>query len=187
MKEEWDRWLKGLQNVTDEDMCAALVDTDLKIDSDKFNFAFSGITVPEFFSNLPDEVIRNNAGFSSHCDVSTLESFSTIKSFSIFIIKGYIAFLYMRSDTLEKGLERLPEKSALSPYRNFFSKSNPKTPAQHIRNALAHGHISINRDKKKLEFIDGDWSALIGFETFDNFCNEIKRFYIQAYKSKKNA
>ena len=149
MKEEkinWEQEIASLKQVQNTDLKKAIKALNLKIDSDKFQFAFAGISIPDSFSKICNEAIRETLSK----DIPD-EGIEVCKAFGFFIIKPYIAFLYMRSKTLENALksDNIGNNSPLKSFSEFFSKTDDGTIGQHIRNALAHGHIEVNRESKK--------------------------------------
>jgi len=178
---DWDKIVESLDSITNECLKREIKNLNISIDLDKFNFAFSAITVPEIFSNIPNEII---------CQVTGVQADpSDMKAFSLFIIKGYIAFLYMRSDVIEKKLKKnnISTKSCIYQFSNLLSHDSESTVGQRIRNSLAHGGIFVDRKTAKFKFQDGNsWTSQISFENFDAICNHIKRFYLCAYEVQYN-
>lgn len=176
MNIEWSKEIEELEKVEDLDIQEEIKKLNISIDSDKFNFAFSGISIPESFANIDNNSIKKTLSIEIPD-----EGIEQVKSFGLFIIKPYIAFLYMRSETIEQRIDEIDNNSPLKPFADFFSRRREKTPGQHIRNALAHGTLKVNRESGKLDITDRNWSSSITLVELDQLCNQIKRFYINAY------
>ena len=184
MNPHWEDKLTCLEKITDVQLLYALKEMHIDIPLDKYRFAFSAICVPEIFSNISEDEILRAGGYPKEFASGVNE----VKSYSFFIIKGYISFLYMRSDVIEKRLNKnnISKNSPLYAFSEILSHDKKcPTPGQRIRNALAHGGIEVDRDEGKLVFNDLQWTSKISFKTFDGFCNQIKRFYLCLFEASK--
>jgi hypothetical protein len=109
----------------------------------------------------------------------------------VFFFRAYTAFVFMRSEHLERGLDGVPDDSPIRPFRDFFRSGcrsrNDDTIAQHIRNALAHGTVEI-KNLSTVVFSDRDWHGEIALEQFvDGLCEQILRFYFAAFEANAGA
>lgn len=173
--------LVALEGIPDETLRRELRALDLGLDP-KFHLAFSSYGLTKFLSAVPSDVLlKTTQGIPG----PALEG---IRWSGALLFRAYTAFLYMRSDTLERRLDTLPTSSPLRPFRDFFRagshKKDEATPAQHIRNALAHGTFVISEDMSKVRFTDRSWSEeLTSSDVFDRLCHQVFRFYLAAFEA----
>lgn len=174
--------LKDLESVSDEDMLRSLSALDFCIDQEKYEMAFSLYGMTKYCSDM---------------DISELHKLfpaAEISRFrSVIVFRAYTTLVYMRSDTLERSLDKLSDNSSLGPFKRYFrSGKQPKeaTLAQKIRNSMCHGSFSI--DIKEISFWNGkvpgeDREKIDLSQFFDRFCPQIFRFYSMAFLAGKGA
>lgn len=177
--------LSMLNRVTDDDLRRELAKHNLRISDAKFDLAFSAYGVTRWISGLPNSVLSINAPHLPH------DQLDRIRWNAVFFFRAYTAFVFMRSEHLERGLDRIPDDSPIRPFRDFFRSGcrnrNDDTIAQHIRNALAHGTVEIENLSIAV-FHDRDWQGKIALSQFvDGLCEEIFRFYCAAFETRQGA
>lgn len=173
--------LKQLQSVSDEQLKEALRSNELSISENKFKLAFSSYGFTRWISGIPTDVLKQGAPPMPEAELDA------VRRRSVFLFSAYCAFVYMRSEQLEGGLDKITESSALWPFRVFFRRGRKNdggaTTAQHIRNSLSHGTFELSDNLQMISFVDKQWDAEIATKDFvDGFCDEVLRFYFAAYE-----
>lgn len=184
MNENLGSWLKRLQSVRDDELEKELRNYALagQINDKKYHLAFSSYGVMRWLSNLPLKILRYGAPGPETVPDTALNA---IRWDAVIMFAGYTAFVYMRSEHLEDGLNQIQEHSKLSVFRDFLSKKGGGgTNGQHIRNALSHGKFSTSDDLEEITFEDMDWKATIKVNDFMELCREVFRFYGAAFRAK---
>jgi len=191
MIENLQEWIVKLEQVSDDSLLNELGSESITIDEDKFAQAFSAFAFSEALARLEISAIH-----------STMPSWRDIPENEIernrwraaFIFRVYTTFVYMRSETLERGLDGVGENSPIRPFRDFFRTPKKKdltdTVARHIRNSICHGTFTISEDFKTVKFVDHptskeQWEASIDAKAvYSQLCEQVKRFYLRAYEVK---
>lgn len=154
---------------------------NLTIRESKYHHAFSCYGATKILSSLSNDTFSGN-------EPVPIEVLQGIRKTSVLILRGYIALVYMRSDTLENALDKVNEDSCLFPYKKFFRQGSKKnssdTLAQHIRNSLCHGSFEIQRGIDIL-FEDRDWKLKVNGNEFNTLCNFVFDFYTSAFEADK--
>ncbi|HXF88118.1 MAG TPA: hypothetical protein VNK48_07195 [Xanthobacteraceae bacterium] len=171
--------LKQLASVRDEELRREITNYNLAISDEKFHAVFSAYGLTRLLSGLDEKCLRGNVE-----DIPSQE-LEQIRRSGVLIFRAYVAFVMMRSDTLERRLDEVPVTSPLRPFRDFFRSGrrsqSDDTMAQHIRNAICHGTFSL-RDLSTVRFQDRDWVAEISAKDFfDGLCEQVFRFYECAF------
>jgi len=170
-----------MKAVASVDIQKEIARLDLNISEQKFQNAFSAIGVTKFLSQVSLDTLRLGG---EGLDDDGMEG---LRWNGIFMIWGYTAMVYMRSEHLESGLDGIPEDSALQPFKKYLRAGNLKrgegTYTQHIRNAFSHGTFKLSADLHTVTFVDHDWEGTFDTEEFlFGLCDEIFRFYYLAFQ-----
>lgn len=186
--------INSLLLLSDEDIRDQMRIYNLSINDTKYFQAFSAYGLTRLLSGLKQEYLKG--GLLSIPDYEL----ERIRWVGVFVFRAYTTFVYMRSDTLERNLDRVPLDSALRPFRDFFRKGSKDeggdTIAQHIRNSLSHGTFSISDDMQTVLFSDENpyksndaWQGQMMAKDFtEGLCAQIFRFYYLAFQvHKENA
>jgi hypothetical protein len=171
-----------LQSVTDNDLRQELNAYGLSISDDKFHNAFSAYGLSNFLSGTPLATLRANTNIPD-------AEMNGIRWNGVFILRGYISMVYMRSIHLERGLDNIPDSSPIYPFKRFFRSGSIRdgedTIAQHIRNAFAHGTFELSSNMQHITFNDKNWTASVQTSEFiDGLCEQVFRFYVAAFHVK---
>jgi hypothetical protein len=174
--------LKQLQSISDEKLIAELRRHGLSIPDEKLNMAFSSYGLTRWLSGVPLAILRQGAPPIPD------QELNVIRWRSVFIFRAYTAFVYMRSEHLERGLDNLSDDSCLLPFKRFFGSDSQRqsqvTIAQHLRNSLSHGSFILSHDLQTATFSDRQWQARISVQDFiDGLCDEVFRFYYAAFEA----
>lgn len=170
--------LVQLSAVSDDELRQALWQERLTISADKYTTAFSCIAVAYNLRTFDFEVR------TAPPDIPA-ESLRQNRQRASIIFLVFTALQYMRSEHLERGLDHVPEKSHLRPFRDIFragcAKQGEDTFAQHIRNSLAHGTFEVAQHKLEVIFQDRNWTATVGFDDLWELCRHVHRLYHEAF------
>lgn len=174
--------ISQLKKVSDDEIITSLKAYDLGITDSKFQMAFSTYGVTRWLSGLPLECLKFNA---PQIPESELDA---VRWRSVFVYRAYVVFVYMRSSHLERGLDKLDDNNALTPFKKFFRSGKKKdksdTVAQHVRNSLSHGTFELSNDLQNVIFIDQDWRCEFSVTDFiDDLCDQVHRLYACAYEA----
>ena len=174
--------LEKLQSVSDQALQQELKRINLKISETKRELAFSSYGFTRWLTH-PSVEDLSEIGPSLPSGMP-LDALDSIRQKSVFLFRGYIALVFMRSDHLECGLDDIGDGSPIAPFRDFFRsgsiKSGDDTIAQHLRNALSHGSVEFI-DSTTAGFIDRRWVGVISPSDFvHGLCEEVFRFYCAA-------
>lgn len=171
--------LERLESVQNNALKNEIDKLNLSIASGKFSNAFACYGVTKYLCN------EDIQGLKSNLKQITDSKMESIRWRSVFVFRAYTAFVYMRSDTLEKGLDNVDNSSSIKPFKDFFRsgshKNNEDTIAQHIRNSLCHGSFEFKENV--IIFSDRKWEAQISMNDFNSLCKQILRFYYRAYET----
>ncbi|MFZ6032215.1 MAG: hypothetical protein ACOYVE_02785 [Melioribacter sp.] len=174
--------IQKLNQVSDNKLKNELQKYKLSISIDKYNTAFSCFGVTKLLSGLDVDIVR---GGLKEIPAPYIEG---IRWSSIIVFRAYITFVYMRSDILERGLDRVDNSSCLKVYKEVFRagcrNKSEDTLAQHIRNSLCHGSFKISDDFNIIQFNDRKWNIHINVKEFDSLCYHIYRLYRLAFEVK---
>lgn len=154
----------------------------LQISEQKFQNAFSAIGAAKFLTRVSLDTLKLGG---EGLDDDGMEG---LRWNGIFMIWGYTAMVYMRSEHLESGLDKIPDDSVLQPFKKYLRVGSHKrgedTLAQHIRNAFSHGTFELSRDLHTVTFIDHEWVGSFDTEDFlFGLCDEVIRFYYAAFQN----
>lgn len=175
-----DPLVEELKTVTDDQLRFALSEYELSISDDKFHHAFSAYGLSNFLSGASLSTLASNTNIPG-------PAINAIRWNGVFVLRGYIAMVYMRSDHLERGLDNIPDPSPISPFKRIFRagsmQAGDDTIAQHIRNSFSHGSFELSDDMQFVTFTDRQWSAKVKMSTFINdFCEQVVRLYMIAFQ-----
>lgn len=180
----------AMSKVSDDELRDELRKYDLNISEEKYEIAFSAFGFSDWMSGICVDILKVGAPPVPETELNA------IRWRAVFTLRSYVAFVYMRSEHLENGLDKVLDGSPLRIYRDFFRKGSKNdggvTIAQHIRNALCHGTFELSNDLKIASFRDKHpstdkvWSAKISTKTFlDELCPQIRKLYFCAYETKR--
>jgi hypothetical protein len=171
-----------MKAVNSADLQDAIGQLGIQISEQKFQNAFSAIGVAKFLTRVSLDTLKLGG---EGLDDDGMEG---LRWNGIFMIWGYTAMVYMRSEHLECGLDKIPEDSVLQPFKKYLRTGSHKlgedTLAQHIRNAFSHGTFELSQDLHTVTFIDREWVRSFDTEDFlFGLCDEIIRFYYVAFQN----
>lgn len=172
--------ISDLSSVPTDIIMAELRKLEVDISDSKFHHVFSAYGLSNFISGAPLHVLRGNTETPD-------DEMNGIRWNGVFIIRGYVAMVLMRSNHLERGLDAIHEESPLIPFKKHLraGKRGEETITQHIRNAFSHGSYEFESNMQIITFQDRDWRASIKTSQFlDGLCEQVFRFYMAAYESK---
>ena len=171
--------LRQLSQSNDQDMRRELSDYKLAIDDFKYQVAFSSYGLANKINELPPSILQPGNTIPD-------PAIRGIQHSAVTLFVAYTAFVYMRSNHLEKGLDQVKDNSVLAVYKRIFrsgsQKRNEDTLAQHIRNSLCHGTFEIQQ--KEIIFTDYEWRLAISITKFIALCDQIYRLYQLAFEAK---
>jgi len=169
--------LDQLRAVSNDALRDALQDHKLTIGLGKFATAFQCIGTCHDLMDL-------DAPISRRTDASDLvQRGGRLRAAVIFM--AFSALCYMRSEHLERGLDHVPQDSALRPFRDIYRagciRAGEDTLVQHIRNAMTHGTFQL-LDGFEVRFVDRSWSETLSIPQLMELCEHVHRLYHEAFE-----
>ncbi len=169
--------LERLRAVSNEELRAALRSEHLGISDEKFATAFQCVGASHDLSrsdidfggppDLPAEVIRGHR----------------LRASVVFMT--FTTLCYMRSEHLERGLDKVSETTPLRAFRDIyragFMKHGEDTLVQHIRNSLAHGTFRLIH-APEIVFTDRGWQETLAVPQLMELCEHVHRLYHEAFR-----
>jgi len=171
--------LRRLQNVSDEHLKCGLKENQLEISEGKYSNAFSCYGVAGSIIKaapgalgIPEEMPRKNS--------------AAIQVVASTVFEAYTALVYMRSEHLERGLDKVADDSPLAPFRDAFrlgcQKRGDDSLVQHLRNALCHGTFDFDDNDPKIHFEDRGWELTVPYQDLIDLCLQVFRLYSRAFE-----
>lgn len=171
--------IETLASIPDQSIQSDIKQYGLKVTDTKYRLAFSAYGATKLLATLDVKTFSGGTPTPS-------EALSTIQYESTLVLRAYVALVYMRSETLERELDHIPDTAFIYPYKNLLrtgtKKDKSDTLAQHLRNSLCHGSFEV-RSNGYTQFTDQKWQATISNSEFLDLCHQIFRFYREAYPS----
>lgn len=187
MTTDLESWTNNFISINDDTLRNELRKLSFQINDAKFTQAFGFYGFSEVVARSDLSMIRSLLNVPSDVSNSDLDD---IRWRAAFVHRTYAAFVYMRSELMEKGLDSVEDSSPIRPFRDFFrsgpQKSNGDTIAQHIRNSLCHGSFTISSNLIHVEFEDRKWFAKVECQqVYHGLCEQVKRLYLRAFEVTK--
>lgn len=174
--------LEQLASVPDELLRNELRELSFDVPDWKFHTAFSAYGATKLLASLDENA------FSGGLPIPSGE-LAGIRHTSVLLLRLYASLVYMRSDTLERGLDSVLVDSKLSLfnklYRSGSKKKNESTLPQHIRNALCHGGIEF-LDNGNLRFTDRSFKVEMPGHQVSDLCHHVFRLYCLAFEAQQH-
>ena len=149
-------------------------DHNVDIDLEKFRLTFSLAKTPD---KIWEVFEKNNDLFQNKDRKIPLAELEGIYKSFYWFTKLYIYLIYMRSKTLEEGLPEVKNHKNLK----IFSDNLSSDFIRHLRNAAAHGTISMTSEG--IEFTDKNFRTDIKFNELQILFKFMIEFFFIVYES----
>lgn len=173
--------LRQLSDLSDQEIRKELTSYNMAIDDAKYHVAFSSYGLANKIDQLPTNILQPNDSM-----LIPEPAIRGIRHSAITLFCAYTAFVYMRSNHLEKGLDQVSDNSILVTYKNIFRSGKigegQDTLAQYIRNSLCHGDFKIGI--KEVIFLGYKGELSISITDFMKLCDQIYRLYQLAFEAR---
>lgn len=182
-------WSRELAAVDDSQIVTAVRASHFSLPETKFKISASCLGALHVLNQLllPD--------FHRRSLLRSRNQAYAAKTISEVVLLGYVCFVYMWSEQLERGLDDLPVDSEAHVFRKIFRLGSKRTcddsVAQHIRNSMAHGSFTLSSQDDEIDpavfpgetlvLRDRDWVGAFDIGEFTLVCLQVRRFYRCAY------
>jgi hypothetical protein len=170
--------LERLRTVSNDELRAALRSENLGISDEKFQTAFQCI-------GASYDLGRSDIDFRQPPDIPT-EVTQGLRLRASVVFMVFSALSYMRSEHLERDLDKVHENSPLRSFRDIYRagcmKLGEDTLIQHIRNSLSHGTFVLGRTPEII-FTDRAWQETLAVPQLMELCEHVHRLYHEAFSA----